>query len=78
MQCNCERQTCDGYNLAINWSAKIPAKQIYNEEKNKDKVVESVLCEDKITRCDPLKTCCKFSDGNYGCCPYTGKRNFNY
>ena len=71
-----QRQSCDGYNLnneiSINWSNKIPAKQIYNAEKNKDKVVENVLCDDKITTCDPLKTCCKFSDESYGCCPYTG------
>ncbi len=71
MTCNVARQQCDGYNLkdlSVSWSAKIPARQLYNEDTNKDKIVESVVCDDKITKCDPLKTCCKLSDESYGCC----------
>lgn len=73
-KCNLQKQSCDSNsngNKIISWLEKIPSKLLYNRQKNNQKVAnDPILCEDNVTTCDPLKTCCKMSDGSYGCCPY--------
>ena len=70
--CNMQRQSCDGDNFFVDWSTKISAKQIYKSDKDTGNLLPNVLCEDKLTTCNPLSTCCKLSDNSYACCPHVG------
>jgi len=29
----------------------------------------NVICPDGLSRCDEKETCCKLSNGDWGCCP---------
>lgn len=69
--CNLKEKTCESNGKSImSWLEKIPSKLIFNKNKPKTRN-NPVLCADGVTTCDPLDTCCKMSDGSYGCCPYT-------
>jgi hypothetical protein len=51
---------------AFNLFKHVPAKLMFKHDEPK-KLNEPVLCGDKKTTCDPLKTCCKFAvNGEYG------------
>ena len=69
-----ERQSCDNKHglkdIFVNWLEKVPAKLLYNKDEPKEPL-KPAMCADQETTCDPLKTCCKQSNGKYGCCPHS-------
>lgn len=83
--CDVKDGRCNKQNEFIAWSKKIPAFKPKVEEPAKEqetkqdvdeKEVEksgwsdySVVCPDGCSFCPNGNTCCKMTDGSYGCCP---------
>lgn len=73
--CNVQKQCCESKvedseeKLLMDWSEKVAAHLLIKENEDLSKLEPPLLCPDQ-TSCPPLSSCCEFSSGHYGCCPF--------
>nr|XP_014341731.1 PREDICTED: granulins [Latimeria chalumnae] len=61
----CETETCEKGKLSFPWMQKEPA---ITNKLPEEESAPSVMCDDQ-TECPVGNTCCKYSTGEWGCCP---------